>query len=90
MKQGCCHRSRFPEPSVCSRTRVTQNGRSSVIFKDSPEMSQSGYDVKTTSRVMNSGLADESTEGGFPPSRLLFTHNRHSHRGAGSACKPEA
>ena len=37
-----------------------------MFFKDFPEMSQSGYDVKTTSRVMNSGLADESTEDGFP------------------------
>lgn len=38
-------------------------------------MSQSGCDVKIASRVMNSGLADESTEGGFSVSSLLFIHN---------------
>lgn len=36
-----------------------------LFFKGSPEMSQSLCDVKTASRVMNSGLADESTEDGF-------------------------
>lgn len=79
IKQVCHPRSRSPASALQPATR---NRRSSVIFKDSPEMSQSGYDVKTASRVMNSGLADESTEGGFPPSSLLFTHNHHSHRGA--------
>ena len=36
-----------------------------LFFKDSPAMSQSQCDVKTASRVMNSGLAMESREGGF-------------------------
>lgn len=38
-------------------------------------MSQSWSDVKTASRVMNSGLEDESTRGWVSESSLLFTHN---------------
>lgn len=54
------------------------------MFFKAPEMSQSECDVKIASRVMNSGLADESTEGEFSVSSLLFTHN---HRGEQHAAR---
>lgn len=66
-EQGCCHEEAdFPKPVSAPGQEMHGTGETVLFFKDSPEMSQSGCDVKTTSRVMNSGLADESTEGGFP------------------------
>lgn len=58
VKQGCCHK----EAALSKPGSDLGPGEAVLFFK----MSQSGYDVKTTSRVMNSGLADESTEDGFP------------------------
>lgn len=56
----------FPNPGSALGPELHGTGEAVLFFRDSPEMSQSRYDVKTASRVMNSGLADESTEGGFP------------------------
>lgn len=56
----------FPKPGSAPGPELRRTGKAVLFFKDSPEMSQFGYDVKIASRVVNSGLADESTEGGFP------------------------
>ena len=69
IEQGCCHK----EAALSKPESDLGPGEAVLFFK----MSQSGYDVKTTSRVMNSGLADESTEDGFPRADDCL----HSHHG---------
>lgn len=75
----------FSKPGPAPGPEPCGTGKAILFFKDSPEMSQFGYDVKTASRVMNSGLADESTEGAFPRAACcLYTIT------ASNNTKPEA
>lgn len=63
--QGSCHREAASPNRVCSSPEPCTQREVALFFKNSSGMSQSWSDVKTASRVMNSGLEDESTEGGF-------------------------